>query len=33
LLVVATPHPEYLGLTVDVPAVDLFNVLGRGVMV
>jgi UDP-N-acetyl-D-mannosaminuronic acid dehydrogenase len=33
LLVVATPHPEYLGLSVDVPAVDLFNVLGQGVIV
>ena len=33
LLVVAAPHPEYLGLAVDVPAVDLFNVLGRGVTV
>jgi UDP-N-acetyl-D-mannosaminuronic acid dehydrogenase len=33
LLIVATPHPEYRSLEVSVPAVDLFNVLGRGVKV
>ena len=33
LLVVATPHPEYARLEVGLPAVDLFNILGRGVRV
>jgi UDP-N-acetyl-D-mannosaminuronic acid dehydrogenase len=33
LLVVATPHPQYAGLKVKVPVVDLFNVLGHGVLV
>jgi UDP-N-acetyl-D-mannosaminuronic acid dehydrogenase len=33
LLIVATPHPEYAHLGTTVPAVDLFNVLGRGVRV
>jgi UDP-N-acetyl-D-mannosaminuronic acid dehydrogenase len=33
LVIVATPHPQYAGLTVAVPTVDLFNVLGRGVLV
>jgi UDP-N-acetyl-D-mannosaminuronic acid dehydrogenase len=33
LLVVATPHPEYLDLETDVPIADIWNVLGRGVRV
>ncbi len=33
LLIVATPHREYAGLQPQVPTVDLFNVLGRGVRV
>ena len=33
LLIVATPHPEYVGLEPRVPTVDLFNILGRGVRV
>ena len=33
LLIVATPHPEYRGLDVSTPVVDLFNVLGNGVTV
>jgi UDP-N-acetyl-D-mannosaminuronic acid dehydrogenase len=33
LLIVATPHPEYTGLHVAAPAVDLFNVLGEGVRI
>ena len=33
LLIVATPHPEYAALEPQVPIVDLFNVLGRGVRV
>jgi UDP-N-acetyl-D-mannosaminuronic acid dehydrogenase len=33
LLIIATPHPEYRGLTVSVPVADVWNVLGRGVLV
>ena len=33
LLIVATPHPEYGELEPDVPTVDLFNMLGRGVKI
>ena len=33
LLVVAAPHPEYRGLQTSLPTVDLFNMLGRGVLV
>jgi UDP-N-acetyl-D-mannosaminuronic acid dehydrogenase len=33
LLVVGAPHPEYRGLTVDIPAADIWNVLGKGVLV
>ena len=33
LLVVAAPHQQYAGLTVEVPVVDLFNVLGHGVLI
>jgi UDP-N-acetyl-D-mannosaminuronic acid dehydrogenase len=33
LLVIATPHPEYAGLKVSAPVADLWNVLGRGVLV
>lgn len=30
LLVIATPHTEYAGLDVDLPVVDVWNLLGRG---
>jgi UDP-N-acetyl-D-mannosaminuronic acid dehydrogenase len=33
ILIVATPHPEYRDLHVQVPVVDLFNVLGDGVRI
>jgi UDP-N-acetyl-D-mannosaminuronic acid dehydrogenase len=33
LLVIATPHPEYRGLKASVPVADIWNVLGRGVLV
>ena len=33
LLIVATPHREYAGLEPGVPTVDLFNILGQGVMI
>lgn len=33
LLVVATPHPEYRGLSVSQPAADIWDVLGAGVRV
>jgi len=33
LLVLATPHPEYQGLRVDKPVADVWNALGRGVLV
>jgi UDP-N-acetyl-D-mannosaminuronic acid dehydrogenase len=33
LLVIATPHPDYAGLEASVPVADLWNVLGRGVLV
>jgi UDP-N-acetyl-D-mannosaminuronic acid dehydrogenase len=33
LLVVATPHPEYRDLDTDKPVADVWNVLGRGVLV
>jgi UDP-N-acetyl-D-mannosaminuronic acid dehydrogenase len=33
LLIVATPHPEYRGLKVSAPVVDIFNVLGDGVRI
>jgi UDP-N-acetyl-D-mannosaminuronic acid dehydrogenase len=33
ILIVATPHPEYHDLHVQVPVVDLFNVLGDGVRI
>ena len=33
ILIVATPHPEYRELHVEVPVVDLFNVLGAGVRI
>jgi len=33
LLVVAAPHTEYKDLDITVPAIDLFNVLGRGVRI
>jgi UDP-N-acetyl-D-mannosaminuronic acid dehydrogenase len=33
LLVIATPHPQYRGLTTDKPVADIWNVLGSGVRV
>ena len=33
LLIVATPHKEYAALQPSVPVVDLFNILGQGVVV
>jgi UDP-N-acetyl-D-mannosaminuronic acid dehydrogenase len=33
LLVMCTPHPEYAGIQTDVPVVDIWNLLGRGVQV
>jgi UDP-N-acetyl-D-mannosaminuronic acid dehydrogenase len=33
LVIIATPHGEYRGLHLTVPAVDLFNVLGNGVLI
>jgi UDP-N-acetyl-D-mannosaminuronic acid dehydrogenase len=33
ILVIATPHPEYRGIRTDKPVVDVWNVLGDGVMV
>jgi UDP-N-acetyl-D-mannosaminuronic acid dehydrogenase len=33
LLVIATPHPEYRGLVTDKPVADIWNVLGKGVLV
>ena len=28
VLIVATPHPEYRGITTDKPVADVWNVLG-----
>jgi UDP-N-acetyl-D-mannosaminuronic acid dehydrogenase len=33
LLVIATPHPQYRGLVTGKPVADIWNVLGRGVVV
>jgi UDP-N-acetyl-D-mannosaminuronic acid dehydrogenase len=33
LLVIATPHPEYRDLGTDKPVVDVWNILGKGVLV
>jgi UDP-N-acetyl-D-mannosaminuronic acid dehydrogenase len=33
LVVIATPHPEYRGLRITVPVADIWNLLGRGVLV
>ncbi len=33
LLVIATPHPEYRGLKATVPVADIWNLLGKGVLV
>jgi nucleotide sugar dehydrogenase len=33
LLVVATPHPEYRNLQTTLPVADIWNVLGRGVLI
>ena len=30
LLVIATPHPDYAGLDVETPVVDVWNLLGHG---
>jgi UDP-N-acetyl-D-mannosaminuronic acid dehydrogenase len=32
-VVIATPHPEYRGLRITVPVADIWNLLGRGVLV
>ena len=29
ILIVATPHPEYRGITTDKPVADVWNVLGK----
>src|SRR5580658_9400728 len=33
LLIIATPHPQYRGMTIDKPVADVWNVLGSGVRV
>jgi UDP-N-acetyl-D-mannosaminuronic acid dehydrogenase len=33
LLVIGAPHPEYRELVTDKPTADVWNVLGRGVLV
>jgi UDP-N-acetyl-D-mannosaminuronic acid dehydrogenase len=33
LVIIATPHPEYRGLQVSVPVADVWNLLGKGVLV
>src|SRR5271154_938668 len=33
LLVIGAPHPEYRGLVTDLPAADIWDVLGNGVRV
>lgn len=33
VLVIATPHPEYRGITTDKPVADVWNLLGNGVLV
>jgi UDP-N-acetyl-D-mannosaminuronic acid dehydrogenase len=33
LLVIATPHPEYRDLVTDKPVADIWNVLGKGVLI
>jgi UDP-N-acetyl-D-mannosaminuronic acid dehydrogenase len=33
LLIIATPHPEYAGLQTTKPVADIWNVLGKGVVV
>jgi UDP-N-acetyl-D-mannosaminuronic acid dehydrogenase len=33
LIIIAAPHREYMGLETSIPAVDLFNLLGKGVVV
>jgi UDP-N-acetyl-D-mannosaminuronic acid dehydrogenase len=33
LLIIAAPHAEYAGLATDKPVVDIWNILGRGVLV
>jgi UDP-N-acetyl-D-mannosaminuronic acid dehydrogenase len=33
ILVIAAPHAEYRGLATDKPVVDIWNLLGEGVLV
>jgi len=33
ILVIATPHPEYRDLVTDKPVADVWNLLGKGVVV
>jgi UDP-N-acetyl-D-mannosaminuronic acid dehydrogenase len=33
LLIIAAPHPDYRGLVTDKPVADIWNILGRGVLV
>ena len=33
LLVIATPHRQYADLHVDIPVVDVWNLLGNGELV
>jgi UDP-N-acetyl-D-mannosaminuronic acid dehydrogenase len=33
LLIIATPHKAYAELDVDIPVVDIWNLLGKGVRV
>jgi UDP-N-acetyl-D-mannosaminuronic acid dehydrogenase len=33
LLIIATPHQQYRGMTIDKPVADIWNVLGQGVHV
>jgi UDP-N-acetyl-D-mannosaminuronic acid dehydrogenase len=30
LLVIATPHEAYAGIQLDIPIIDIWNLLGRG---
>jgi UDP-N-acetyl-D-mannosaminuronic acid dehydrogenase len=33
ILIIATPHDEYKGLTTDKPVADVWNILGKGVVI
>jgi len=33
LMIIAAPHPEYAGLQTGKPVADIWNVLGKGVVV